>query len=80
MIMRYIKKDLETFDYNKSYDIKCEHKWDFAKDDEKVKKYFEKIEEITNVDKFKRIQKKLDRNINKKERINSLLFILTQFN
>ena len=47
MIMRYIKKDLETFDYNKSYDIKSEHKWDFAKDDEKVKKYFDKIEEIT---------------------------------
>ena len=47
MIMRYIKKDLETFDYNKSYDIKWAHKWDFAKDDEKVKKDFDKIDEIT---------------------------------
>lgn len=46
--MKYNKKDLDNFDYNKRYKIASEHIWDFISNDEKSKKYKENREKIFN--------------------------------
>lgn len=40
-----VKIDLDNFEYNSKYKLPNEHRWDFMKDSEKEKKYFdEKVE------------------------------------
>lgn len=43
---KYIRKDLDNFDYNKTYNLKSEHIWDFMKDGEKAKKYYDEQHKI----------------------------------
>lgn len=43
---RYIKSEIDNFEYNKSYQIKSEHSWDFMKDDDKAQKYYDEQHKI----------------------------------
>jgi hypothetical protein len=36
-----VKIDLNNFEYNSKYKLPDEHRWDFMKDSEKEKKYFD---------------------------------------
>ena len=36
-----VKIDLDNFEYNSKYKLPNEHRWDFMKDSEKEKKYFD---------------------------------------
>ena len=37
-----VKIDLDNFEYNSKYKLPDEHRWDFMKDSEKEKEYFDK--------------------------------------
>ena len=37
-----VKIDLDNFEYNSKYELPDEHRWDFMKDSEKEKEYFNK--------------------------------------
>ena len=37
-----VKIDLDNFEYNSKYKLPNEHRWDFMKDSEKEKEYFDK--------------------------------------
>lgn len=37
----YIKRELDTFEYDKRYSTLIEHRWCYLKDDEKLKKFEE---------------------------------------
>ena len=39
--MGYIKYEIDNFEYNKTYNLKSEHKWDSLKEDGKEEEYFE---------------------------------------
>ena len=40
-----VKIDLNNFEYNSKYELPDEHRWDFMKESEKEKEYFDKREE-----------------------------------
>ena len=40
-----VKIDLDHFEYNSKYELPNEHRWDFMKDSDKAKEYFDKREE-----------------------------------
>ena len=37
--MGYIKYEIDNFEYNKTYNLKSEHKWDSLKEDGKEEEY-----------------------------------------
>jgi hypothetical protein len=39
--MGYIKHEIDNFEYNKTYNLQSEHKWDSLKEDGKEEEYFE---------------------------------------
>mgnify|MGYP006923349824 CR=1 FL=1 len=42
-----VKIDLDNFEYNSKYNLPNEHCWDFMKDSEKEKEYFDKKAELS---------------------------------
>ena len=42
-----VKIDLDNFEYNSKYKLPNEHRWDFMKDSEKEKKYFDEKAELS---------------------------------
>ena len=42
-----VKIDLDNFEYNSKYKLTNEHRWDFMKDSEKEKKYFDEKAELS---------------------------------
>ena len=42
-----VKIDLDNFEYNSKYNLPDEHRWDFMKDTDKEKEYFDKRAEVS---------------------------------
>ena len=42
-----VKIDLDNFEYNSKYKLPNEHRWDFMKDSEKEKEYFDEKAELS---------------------------------
>lgn len=44
-MVNYVKRELDTFEYDKRYSTLIEHRWCFMKDDEKFNDYYTDREE-----------------------------------
>jgi len=64
----YIKRELDTFEYDKRYYLPNEHRWCFMADDEEHKKYWEKKEES-----LKPIRSRVQSNPEKTGQIGSMI-------
>ena len=42
-----VKIDLDNFEYNSKYNLPNEHRWDFMKDSEREKEYFDEKAELS---------------------------------